>query len=230
MPVAARRGPKDMTPEAQARARAEARAAAKARADDRRAAEPAGNRVSSHKYQNMLRVAPAKDHFEAEAEALASAVTTTLQRSSTGAQASAESEGGEHQAADQAHQKVSAGRAGKATSGAISAEHDAPTDVIAGIAKTKRGGDALSPALLGELEEAFGKDFSHVRVHTDKKADALTRSVKAEAFTSGNHIYFRSGAFDADSADGQHALAHELVHTMQQSGGNLKRTIQRFGG
>jgi hypothetical protein len=68
-----------------------------------------------------------------------------------------------------------------------------------------------------------------VRVHTDGQADALTRQVSATAFTSGPHIFFRSGAYDPGSAAGRHTLAHEAVHTIQQSSGRVAGTETSAG-
>jgi Domain of unknown function (DUF4157) len=46
----------------------------------------------------------------------------------------------------------------------------------------------------------------------------------AQAFTNGNDIYFNNGKYNPNSKDGKHLLAHELTHTVQQSGG---KTIQK---
>lgn len=44
-------------------------------------------------------------------------------------------------------------------------------------------------------------------------------AINAKVFTSGNDIVFNAGEYDPESADGQHLLAHELVHVRQQTGG-----------
>lgn len=67
-----------------------------------------------------------------------------------------------------------------------------------------------------EMEGAFGADFSAVRVHTNSSAGALSRSLKAQAFTYGNDIFFDTGNYDPDSTSGKRLLAHELTHTVQQ--------------
>lgn len=58
-------------------------------------------------------------------------------------------------------------------------------------------------------------DFSGVRVHTDTEADALARSVSSRAFTHGQDIYFTSGTYAPTTSAGQHLLAHELTHVVQ---------------
>jgi hypothetical protein len=57
-----------------------------------------------------------------------------------------------------------------------------------------------------------------VRVHNDGTADALARSVSARAFTVGSDLYFASGEYRPGSSDGDHLLAHELTHVVQQRG------------
>nr|MCU0474881.1 DUF4157 domain-containing protein [Anaerolineae bacterium] len=59
--------------------------------------------------------------------------------------------------------------------------------------------------------------------HTDAQSDTLNRSVGAKAFTQGSDIFFKSGAFQPESSDGQHLLAHELTHTIQQGAVQQKR-------
>jgi hypothetical protein len=58
-----------------------------------------------------------------------------------------------------------------------------------------------------------------VRVHADGEADQVARSVQATAFTHGSDIYFSQGAYAPASASGQHLLAHELTHVVQQQSG-----------
>ncbi len=79
-------------------------------------------------------------------------------------------------------------------------------------------GHPLPDQVRSFLEPRFGYDFNLVRIHADHRADRLTRSVNALAFTTGHDIYFRSGAYNSTSRDGLHLLAHELTHTVQQTG------------
>ena len=69
------------------------------------------------------------------------------------------------------------------------------------------------------MEGAFGTDFGHVRIHEGSKASELNDRIQAKAFTVGSDIYFRDGAPDTSSREGQHLLAHELAHTIQQGSG-----------
>jgi len=76
---------------------------------------------------------------------------------------------------------------------------------------------SLLPGPAGDrYERALGADFARVRLHTDVQADQLSRALQAQAFTTGQDIFFRRGEYDAGSTRGQHALAHELTHVVQQ--------------
>jgi hypothetical protein len=77
-------------------------------------------------------------------------------------------------------------------------------------------GQPLPERVRGPFERAFGTDFAGVRLHADGQADRLSRALQAQAFTTGLDIFFRRGEYDADSTCGQHTLAHELTHVMQQ--------------
>ncbi len=77
------------------------------------------------------------------------------------------------------------------------------------------------------MESGFGADFSDVKIHTDSSAVDMSNNLNAQAFTHGNDIYFNSGKYDTSSTSGQHLLAHELTHTLQQGGSH---SIQRKKG
>jgi hypothetical protein len=79
-------------------------------------------------------------------------------------------------------------------------------------------GQPLDLAMRAFFEPRFGHDFSQVRVHTDAKASASAEAVNALAYTVGSNIVFRTGRPEPDTAAGRYLLAHELAHTVQQSG------------
>ncbi len=68
------------------------------------------------------------------------------------------------------------------------------------------------------MESRFGADFSHVNIHADSKSAQLSKELGAQAFTYGNDIFFNKGRYKPNSKDGKHLLAHELTHTIQQTG------------
>ena len=86
------------------------------------------------------------------------------------------------------------------------------------------GGSALDSGMQDTLGTRLGADLTRVRIHTDSEADHLARSVNAVAFTSGQDIFFRSGAYDPKSSFGLRLLAHETIHTVQQMAGPVAGT------
>ena len=91
------------------------------------------------------------------------------------------------------------------------------------IQSARGGGRPLAAPVRGSMEQAFGSDFSSVRVHTSGQSDRLNRSIQARAFTTGQDIFFRSGEYNPVSTAGQKLLAHELTHTVQQSASTIHR-------
>lgn len=68
------------------------------------------------------------------------------------------------------------------------------------------------------MERSFSRDFSNVRVHTDKMAQDSASAIGARAYTSGSNIVFGSSAYAPGTSSGRWLLAHELTHVVQQSG------------
>jgi hypothetical protein len=101
-------------------------------------------------------------------------------------------------------------------SGEGGAEIDEET--TASIQDERGRGHKLNEDVAQEAGEAMGQDFSDVTVHTDSQADELNRRLGARAFTTGKDIFFREGAYEPGSRDGQKLIAHELTHVAQQGG------------
>ena len=100
------------------------------------------------------------------------------------------------------------------TSGLAQKQHTAvPSSVPETVQSTGRPLDAQTRA---QMESRFGRDFSQVRVHTDEQAAASATAVKANAYTVQNDIVFGAGQYQPQSSRGQHLLAHELTHVVQQ--------------
>ena len=87
-------------------------------------------------------------------------------------------------------------------------------------------GSSGSP-LRGDVRERFesslGADLSGVRVHTGAESQAASAAVGAKAYTVGNDIHFGAGQYQPDDPFGMHLIAHEVAHTVQQSGGAQRR-------
>ncbi len=91
---------------------------------------------------------------------------------------------------------------------------------------TKGTGFPLPKRVRNRMERGFGADFSAVRIHTDAAAIKMSRSLHAQAFTHGKDIYFNEGKYQPESRKGEHLLAHELTHTLQQGAVNLQRQAE----
>ncbi|MBC1223495.1 DUF4157 domain-containing protein [Nostoc sp. UCD121] len=100
---------------------------------------------------------------------------------------------------------------------------DAAPDLEASINQARGGGVAIADNIREPMEQAFGADFSGVKVHTDGQSDQLNRSIQARAFTTGQDVFFRQGEYNPGSRGGQELLAHELTHVVQQNGGAVQR-------
>jgi len=79
-------------------------------------------------------------------------------------------------------------------------------------------GQPLDASTRAFMEPRFARDFQSVRIHTGTKASESAKAVRALAYTVGQDIVFAEGQYAPGSYRGQHLLAHELVHTVQQAG------------
>ncbi|HEY2792978.1 MAG TPA: DUF4157 domain-containing protein [Micromonosporaceae bacterium] len=91
------------------------------------------------------------------------------------------------------------------------------------------GGAPLDAGVRADMEGRFGQDFSDVRVHSGADAHASAVGLSAQAYTVGSDIVFQNGNFDPSSSAGQHMLAHELTHVVQQRNGPVDGTDNGSG-
>jgi Domain of unknown function (DUF4157) len=77
-------------------------------------------------------------------------------------------------------------------------------------------GQPLDQATHAFFEPRFGRDFSHVRVHTDEKAAQSSRAIRALAYTVGRDIVFDTDRYAPSNPDGLGLISHELAHIVQQ--------------
>lgn len=167
--------------------------------------------------QAKLAVGPANDPYETEADQVADQVVRSLRGGSSG---SADVDPGAEPAAQRVQRKAS-------SIGAEGGTVDADTDRA--IQSSRGGGTALPTDAREKMEGAFGADFSSIRVHEGAEATELSNRIQAKAFTVGSDVYFRDGVPDTNSSDGQHLLAHELTHTIQQGGAAAMRSADLVG-
>lgn len=88
---------------------------------------------------------------------------------------------------------------------------------------TAGGGAPLPEPVRATMEGAFGADFSSVRV----SENAAAADIGARAYTTGSDIRFAPGQFKPDSTEGQHLLAHELTHVVQQGAAAARSVVRR---
>lgn len=108
-------------------------------------------------------------------------------------------------------------------------EYIASKDASDQIQSTKGVGDTLPGATKSFMENRFGADFSGVRIHKGEYASKLSDQLNAQAFTTGNDIYFNSGKYAPGTDHGNKLIAHELTHTIQQGSSKINSSpvVQR---
>ena len=105
-----------------------------------------------------------------------------------------------------------------------------PDDVQEYLDASRGKGAPLPDATRKVFEAKFQRPFDDVRIHDDSGADDAAKKIDALAFTRGNDIYFRSGAYDPTSPEGKKLLAHELAHVVQQRPGVNRKPAPGLGG
>jgi hypothetical protein len=79
-------------------------------------------------------------------------------------------------------------------------------------------GEPLDSSTRQSMESRFGHDFSSVRIKADGQAAVSADAVNARAYTVGRQVVFGRGQYAPATISGQHLLAHELAHVVQQEG------------
>lgn len=176
----------------------------------------AGNRATAallRAGQAKLEVGAADDAYEQEADRVARQVVANLRAGSTGGGAPDLDAGSAPLRRISRLQRAAVPEVGRAGGGL-----DAGTE--SAIASARRSGGAPLPdRSRSRFEAAFGgADLSGVRLHTGPAASELNERVSARAFTIGRDVFFHGSTPDLDSTNGQELLAHELTHTIQQTG------------
>src|SRR5438477_2632150 len=86
---------------------------------------------------------------------------------------------------------------------------------------------------IGTFATSFGRDLADVRIHTGSDSAAAARHLDAQAFTIGNDIHFGANRYQPETPAGQHLLAHELTHSLQQRAGGqpvVHRAVESKSG
>ena len=91
---------------------------------------------------------------------------------------------------------------------------------------SKGNGIPLDSETQSQMESSFGVNFNGVKIHTGSTAVQLSKELGAQAFTTGNNIYFNEGKYNPETRNGKRLLAHELTHTVQQGDSTVQTYIQ----
>ncbi len=83
-------------------------------------------------------------------------------------------------------------------------------------AAVARGGRPLSRAERSYFEPRFGRDLSPVRLHEGARVGSAAAAINARAYTLGTDIALAPGEYSPGASAGRRLLAHELAHTVQQ--------------
>jgi outer membrane protein OmpA-like peptidoglycan-associated protein len=97
---------------------------------------------------------------------------------------------------------------------------DAAAPLASYVTSSRGGGQPLPPSTRARFESRFGHDFGAVRIHDTARSAAAAAGINALAFTVGSNIHFGSHRFQPGTSQGDRLLAHELTHTIQQTGGH----------
>lgn len=189
--------------------------------------------------QRALKVGASNDRYEREADAVADDI---VRRLATGPHPVADEVGGtrvvrktdsEHVAAPPVAiaarvQRMADRR--EQTEPAVGAEGGNVDGRVERAVRSTSGGRPLGDGLRTSMEGAFGADFGSVKIH---KNSPVAGSIGAKAFTHGNQVHFAPGTYEPATREGQHLIAHELTHTLQQGGAQraMRRVadVQRAG-
>lgn len=168
--------------------------------------------------QAKLEVGAADDPLEREADRIAADVVASIRRSAE----PLDTERVPAQLVAAVSRMPSVSRVHRAADPVVGVEGGTIGGGLESRVRSSTGGRPLDPVLRAPMERAFGADLGSVRVHTDSR---VAPSIGAKAFTHGDHVHFAPGAYDPGSPQGQHLVAHEITHTLQQGGGRARRAV-----
>jgi hypothetical protein len=157
-----------------------------------------GKEDEDKRIQAKLKIGPANDVYELEADWVAEQVIRMPEPKAL--------TGNDHPPLGMQIQRISNGES---------------TGFAADINLNQSSGRPLSTTTLNYMEPRFGVNFSHVRLHTDQQAQRTTSQVQARAFTYESNIWLGKG----ESEQERKLLAHELTHVVQQ--GFAQEPIQK---
>src|SRR5262245_55400698 len=126
------------------------------------------------KLQPKLKVSTPGDSYEREADAMADRVMR--KRDSTGVIARSLNE---HSNSEKTNNSKSSIRRKEMDGGGVTIS----SDMISHLTHSKQQGEPLSDGTRSDMESAFSRDFSHVRIHRGQEDADMSRDINAKAFT-----------------------------------------------
>jgi hypothetical protein len=110
-----------------------------------------------------------------------------------------------------------------ATAAAPASTDDEGPDPTAGLLQPF----ALPAPLRERFEGSLGVNLGDVRLHANDASAEAAAAMGARAFAQGSEIHFAAGQYRPDDPFGQHLIAHEVAHTVQQAAGMAPVGIYR---
>lgn len=172
--------------------------------------------------QPRLKVRPADDPHEREADA----ITRRVRATPAGPVSGTEAEGGSASSTsteqpvlrsnvEDEERTIQARRLSSPEDivGSSRHTHGPGMELAASASELASGGNPLPEATRQFYEARMGHDFSAVRLHHGVRANQLNGAISARAFTYRNHVWLGPNEGSAPSF----TLGHELVHVMQQT-------------
>jgi len=95
---------------------------------------------------------------------------------------------------------------------------DVPDSLESALSSNHHDGSPLPEPLRDFFEPRFGADLGAVRLHQNARSAEMAEQLNASAFTVGQDVFFGAGQYAPATDHGQRLIAHEVMHTLQQSG------------
>ena len=163
--------------------------------------------LGASRAQAKLKIGPANDRFEQEADRIANQVVSGGHRVETVSHI--ESVGGVQRMCEGCDEELQ-----------LKPKRNALTDNTGKVGSIMSHqldtGRNLPVSQRSFFESRMGYGFGDVRIHTDEQAARSAEAINSRAYTLGHDIVFNTGEFRPGTRDGDRLLAHELVHVVQQ--------------
>lgn len=162
--------------------------------------------------QTKLTVGPVGDSYEQEADQVGKEVADHIAASESGGASKTDVQRTESEGAGSEEEELQMKPSGGGSS-------DAGASIESRIKSQQGSGSKMDDSIQAKMESAFKADFSNVNIHNNAESSKLNAALGAEAFATGNDIFFREGRYNPESHQGQELLGHELTHDANAADG-----------